>query len=109
MATGITKRGTTFEAWVWSPKDGRKVYRRFPSYAAARSWRADAKRQIDQGALRAPTETTSGRPRMRGSKGPSRGRYATVPALASSPRPCAATGRRSTRCCRCSAAKSSRR
>jgi integrase len=58
MATGITKRGTTFEAWVWSPKDGRKVYRRFPSYAAARSWRADAKRQIDQGALRAPTETT---------------------------------------------------
>jgi integrase len=58
MATGITKRGDTYEAWVWSTKDRKKIRKRFPSYAAARSWRADAKRQVDQGALRAPTETT---------------------------------------------------
>ncbi len=73
MATGITKRHSRtcrsreggrcncepiFEAWVWSSKDAKKVAKRFPSYAAARSWRADAKRQIDQGALRAPTATT---------------------------------------------------
>jgi integrase len=58
MATGITKRGNTYEAWVWPTKDRKKIRKRFPSYAAARSWRADAKRQVDQGALRAPTETT---------------------------------------------------
>ena len=73
MATGITKRHSrtcrsrqggrctcdpTFEAWVWSSKDAKKIAKRFPSYAAARSWRADAKRGVDQGALRAPTATT---------------------------------------------------
>jgi integrase len=47
-----------YEAWVWSAKDRRKISRRFPSHAAARSWRADARRQIDQGVLRAPSETT---------------------------------------------------
>lgn len=73
MAAGIVKRHTKscganrgggctcragYEAWVYSPRDGRKLRRTFPSYAEARSWRADAKRQIDQGMLRVPTPQT---------------------------------------------------
>jgi hypothetical protein len=75
MATGITTRHSRtcrsrgdddgacncdpgYEAWAWSARDERKIHRTFPTYAAARSWRASAKRQIDHGALRAPTATT---------------------------------------------------
>lgn len=73
MAAGIIKRHSKgcrskqgqecncrcgYEVWVYSPRDRRKVRRTFSNFAAARSWRADAKRQIDQGALRAPTQQT---------------------------------------------------
>jgi integrase len=73
MAPGIIKRhskgcranngrecncGARYEAWVFSPRDGRKIRRTFSTYAEARSWRADAKRQIDQGSLRAPAQQT---------------------------------------------------
>ena len=73
MAAGIVKRHSklcrgrdgqgcncvvSYEAWVFSPRDGKKIRRTFTSYAEARSWRADAKRQIDQGALRAPAQQT---------------------------------------------------
>jgi len=71
MAAGIVKRHSkgcrsrdargcscklSYEAWVYSPRDGRKVRRTFSNFAEARSWRADAKRQIDQGSLRAPSQ-----------------------------------------------------
>jgi integrase len=73
MAAGIVKRHSTdcarergrscncragYEAWVYSPRDRRKIRRTFSSYSEARSWRADAKRQIDQGSLRAPSQLT---------------------------------------------------
>jgi len=73
MAGGIVKRHTrgcrtqaggacncqpSYQAWVYSPKDERKLRRTFPTHAAARSWRADAKRLLDEGALRAPTKVT---------------------------------------------------
>lgn len=73
MAGGIVKRHQSecraqsggacscqpsYQAWVYSPKDERKLRRTFPTHAAARSWRADAKRQLDQGALRAPGKVT---------------------------------------------------
>ena len=73
MAAGIVKRHTKScganhgrgwacragsEAWVYSPRDGCKLRRTFANYAEARSWRADANRQIDQGMLRAPTQQT---------------------------------------------------
>lgn len=48
----------SYEAWVYSPRDERKVRRTFKNYAEARSWRADAKRQIDLGELRAPSQVT---------------------------------------------------
>ncbi|MFN8161368.1 MAG: tyrosine-type recombinase/integrase [Solirubrobacterales bacterium] len=73
MATGIRKRHTrlcrshkgggctctpSYEASVFSPKDDDKIRRTFRSHAEAASWRADAKRQIDQGALRTPAQKT---------------------------------------------------
>lgn len=73
MAEGIRKRHSTgcsvrkggrcnckagWEASVYSRRDGKKIRKRFPREAEARSWRADAKRSLDQGTLRAPTKTT---------------------------------------------------
>jgi integrase len=73
MATGILKRHSEgcparqgrrckchagWEASVYSPRDGKKLRKRFPREAEARSWRADAKRALDHGTLRAPTKTT---------------------------------------------------
>lgn len=47
-----------YEASVYSPRDGRKIRRTFPREVEARSWRADAKRALDQGTLRAPSRRT---------------------------------------------------
>lgn len=62
MAEGIRvregKKGKTYEASVYSPSDGKKIRKSFPTFAAARSWRADAKRSLDQGTLRAPGHQT---------------------------------------------------
>ena len=73
MAAGIVKRHSkgcrtkngrecncrpSYEAWVYSPRDRRKLRRTFSGFAEARSWRADAKRQIDQGTLRVPSQQT---------------------------------------------------
>ncbi|HEY7951220.1 MAG TPA: tyrosine-type recombinase/integrase [Solirubrobacterales bacterium] len=73
MAEGIRKRHTKdcparsggrcrcdggYEASAYSPRDGKKVYKSFPREAEARSWRADAKRSLDRGSLRAPGSRT---------------------------------------------------
>jgi integrase len=73
MAEGITKRhskgcsareggrcncGAGWEASVYSPRDGKKLRKRFRRKAEARSWRAEAKRALDHGTLRAPTKVT---------------------------------------------------
>jgi integrase len=47
-----------FQAWVWSPRDGKKLYRTFPTHAAARSWRAQAANEVKRGSLRAASDTT---------------------------------------------------
>jgi integrase len=47
-----------FRASVYSPLDGKKIRKTFPSRAEARSWQADAKRAVDHGALRTPTRRT---------------------------------------------------
>jgi integrase len=47
-----------YEASVYSERDGRKIYKTFPREAEARSWRADAKRSLDRGSLRAPGSRT---------------------------------------------------
>ena len=73
MAEGIRKRHSKgcsareggrcncdggWEAFVYSPRDGRKLYKTFPRKSEARSWRADAKRSLDRGKLRTPNGRT---------------------------------------------------
>jgi integrase len=48
----------TYEAWVWSNRDDKKIYRSFPNQAEAKSWRSDASGAVRRGALLAPTKNT---------------------------------------------------
>jgi len=47
-----------YEAFVYSPRDRKKVRKTFPSLAEAKSWRAEAKRATDLGTLRTPSRKT---------------------------------------------------
>lgn len=73
MAEGIEKRHSKgcparngsrcrcnagYEVFVYSSKDGKKIRKTFARESEARSWRADAKRAVDHGTLRAPTLVT---------------------------------------------------
>jgi integrase len=58
MPTGIRRRGNSWEAFVWLPREKRKVRKTFPTLAAAKSWRADATALAARGGLRAPKPTT---------------------------------------------------
>src|SRR5215216_802068 len=73
MATGITKRHSrrcrsraggrctcapTYEAWVYSKRDGKKIAKKFAREAEAKSWRAEALSGLSRGVLRAPKPTT---------------------------------------------------
>jgi hypothetical protein len=75
MAEGIVKRHSKgcparagrryrcnagYEAFVYSPRDGKKVRKTFARLAEAKLWRAEAKRSVDQGTLRTPTRRTLG-------------------------------------------------
>jgi integrase len=48
----------SYEAWVYSKRDGKKIRRTFPTEAAAKAWRADAANALNRGRLRAPTPLT---------------------------------------------------
>jgi integrase len=48
----------TFEAFVWSARDRRKIVQRFPTRGAARAWRRDALSAVANGRMRAPTTAT---------------------------------------------------
>lgn len=48
----------TFQAWVYSQRDGRKIRKSFPTHAAARSWRAQAQREVETGQRRAASRLT---------------------------------------------------
>jgi integrase len=56
--TGIRQRGRSWEAWVYDQRTGRKIYKTWPTLAAAKSWRADATSGLRKGTFRAPTQTT---------------------------------------------------
>ena len=43
---------------MFSPRDGRKLRKSFPTLGAARAWRHDAATQIRKGMLRAPSSVT---------------------------------------------------
>jgi hypothetical protein len=72
-ATGIRKRHArgcpsrggracscrpTFEASVWSTREGKKIRKSFRTESAAKSWRADATVALRKGELRSPTRIT---------------------------------------------------
>ena len=48
----------TYEAWVYSKRDGKKIRRSFPTLAAAKGWRTDALKQVKDKRLRAPSART---------------------------------------------------
>src|SRR5436309_3214201 len=60
-AAGRCNCEPSVEAWVWSPRDGKKIYRTFSgkgAVAAAKGWRQDAGKQVRGKELRAPTRQT---------------------------------------------------
>src|SRR4051794_34932359 len=48
----------SYEAWVWSPRDAKKIRRSFPTLAAARLWRSDTHVGVQRGTIKAPVPTT---------------------------------------------------
>jgi integrase len=58
MATGIRKRGSSWEASVFDARSGKKLRRTFPTMAAAKSWRADALVAVRKGALKQSPRVT---------------------------------------------------
>ena len=48
----------SYEAFVFSQRDGQKIRKTFPTLAAARSWRADANVALRKGQMRAPSRVT---------------------------------------------------
>ena len=48
----------SWEAAAWSPRDGKRIYRAFPTLAAAKAWRDDANVAIKQGRMREPSKLT---------------------------------------------------
>ena len=47
-----------WQAWVWSKRDGEKIYKRFRTHAEARGWRTDAAKLVKDKKLRAPSTKT---------------------------------------------------
>lgn len=57
-AAGRCNCNAGWRATVWSPRDGVKIRKTLAREGEAKSWRADAKRALDQGTLRASKPTT---------------------------------------------------
>lgn len=48
----------SYQAWVYSKRDQKKIKKSFPTRAAAKAWRTDALNALNRGRLRAPVATT---------------------------------------------------
>ena len=48
----------SYQAHVWSAREGKRIRKTFPTLAAAKVWRSDAVVAIRRGTMRAPTATT---------------------------------------------------
>ncbi len=48
----------TYEAWVWSQREQRKIRKTFPTLAAAKAWRSDAHGAVRRGEIRTATRVT---------------------------------------------------
>jgi integrase len=47
-----------WDAWVWSPRDAKKLYRTCRSLVEAKAWREESSTGVRKGTMRAPTNTT---------------------------------------------------
>lgn len=88
-----------YEAFVYSPRDGKKVRKTFARLAEAKSWRAEANRSVDQGTFRTPTRRTLGDAAGIWLTGAEAGDIRNLRVSAISPRRCAGIARRSTPIC----------
>jgi integrase len=57
-AGGRCRCRQTYEASVYSARDGKKLRKTFPTLAAARAWRADTTTAVRKGTLKAATGLT---------------------------------------------------
>lgn len=48
----------TFQAHVWSARDGRRIRKTFATVSEAKAWRIEALQGLRRGTMRAPTSTT---------------------------------------------------
>jgi hypothetical protein len=48
----------TYQAHVWSNRDEKRIRKEFPSLAAAKAWREDARVALREGRMQAPSSTT---------------------------------------------------
>ena len=55
---GVCNCTPTYQAWVWSKRDRKKLYETFPTLAAAKSWRGDAGTAVRRGSLAVQTRVT---------------------------------------------------
>src|SRR5947208_7794139 len=55
---GACSCNPTFQANVWSAREKRRIFKTFPTHAAAKTWRGDALVALRKGTMRAPTATT---------------------------------------------------
>jgi integrase len=60
MATGIRKRGSSYEASVWVARDNRRIRKTFPSLREAKAWRAATGVAVNAGTVCASSSTTLG-------------------------------------------------
>jgi integrase len=49
---------STYQAHVWSSRDGRRIRKTFATISEAKAWRVDALQGLRRGTMRAPTSTT---------------------------------------------------
>jgi len=64
-----------WEASVYSPRDGKKIRKQFPTKSAAKNWRDDARGQVRQRKMRAPVPITLAEAADRWLEGARRGIY----------------------------------
>ncbi|MGH2964242.1 MAG: tyrosine-type recombinase/integrase [Solirubrobacterales bacterium] len=57
-AGGNCNCSPAWEASAWSPRERKRVWKRFPTEAAAKAWRRDAGQALERGTMRTPTKRT---------------------------------------------------
>jgi len=68
MATGIRKRGSSYEASVWVARDNKRIRKSFPTSKEAKAWRATTIGRVNAGIIRASSQARYGRPGTSGSR-----------------------------------------